>query len=233
MKNEPRTTKKTPARSWHRQPDETDRQFELFEFFLSLKPADRTSQTVGQHFAVSRRYIQQVRDAKKWNDRARDRDNFVAEKGDAAIADQAAKVAFDWAEYEQEQLDNAVELSRLFAVKAIEIAKMPIVEETETIVETSPDGKTVHKTIVRKPLKVTASDAPKFAEAALILSRYATEQADAARRGSNVNIHLPKPDKPIDQMTKDERETYIAECMRARQAMERGDDLDLISGAEQ
>jgi hypothetical protein len=232
-KQNPDITKTDAARSWHRQPKETPRQYEIFEYFLSLPPAERIANKVSSRFKVSDSYINKMRRVQKWNDRARDRDNHLASKADEAAERVVEQVAFDWQSYEQENLQNSVELSRLFAGKAKEIALMPVTETTETITEQTPDGKTIHKTIVHRPLRVTASDAPRFAEAALILSRYAIEQSEAARRGESVNIHLPKPPKPLDQMTPDERGEYIKQLSDAREALIRGDGVETISDAAQ
>lgn len=227
MKANPEHNKKDAARSWHRQSkppmNETARQYALFEFFLSLPPSKRTNPKVAGKFRVSESYIREIRRKRKWNDRAADRDNHLASKADAAAEQVAEQSAFDWAKFEQENLTAAVEMSQLFAARAIEIGKMPITETTETITETTDDGKTLHKTIVHKPLRVTAADAPRFAEAALILSRYAIEQGEAARAsGGRENIHLPKPPKPLSEMSPDETASYIAELERARDAMVQG-----------
>jgi hypothetical protein len=224
---------KQSLKSWHRREKETPRQYALFEYFLSLPAPERTSEKVAEKFAISLQYVQRIRSRQCWNNRAFDRDNFVASEIDAKVQNKAEETAFNWLEWEQNNLEQTRKLSGQFFDRCKEMFALPLTETKEEITETTPDGKTIHKTIVTKPIRFTAGDAPKYAEAAIILSRFVLEQSGGTRPAGN--IALPKPPKPIDEMTPDERIAYINDLKAAQGAIERGEmpSFDETGGATQ
>lgn len=220
--------KESQEKSWFRQTviplKETARQYEYFSYFLSLPPLERTSENVRKHFGLnSVRWIEEMRSKKNWNERAKDRDNFIAAKTDKDSLKKAKENAFDWIEWEHKNLEKSRLVADLFFARCFKMLEMPLTEKVETITKVTDDGKTIHQTTIHKPTKFLASDVPKYIEAAIILSNYVLEQSRMFRHNRVININLPNPSKPVEEMNDKERESYIEELKEAKRRLELGE----------
>lgn len=228
-------TAKNSKTLWQRQAAaplwETARQFELFQYFLSLQPVERTSENVRKHFGfTNKRGVEKVRSDKQWNRRAQAFDDNRAKHVETKMNEKAAEVAFDWAAWEGENLENVKNIADQLFKKTKEILSLPVTETTKKNPIIDQNGQIVFQEITLKPLRFSASDAPRFAEAAVLLSRFVIEQTEASKRAKqNVNLHLPKPKKAWDQMSPEDIEAYIEECNLARTAIEKGEGVEDFS----
>lgn len=226
---------------WHRQGGEplkeTARQYAMFQFFLSLPPEIRTAEKVQKHFNLqSDRQVHRLRSEKMWNQRAQAHDEAQAVRIDEKRAKVLENAAFDWAKWETDNLENVREITDLLFKKTKEILTLPVVETTRKNPIIDQNGELIYQEITLKPTKFSAGDAPRYAEAAVLLSKFYVEQTEAAKakEAGGFNLHLPKPKKPVDQMSPEEIEEWIAECNSAKTALEKGESVeDYTGGATQ
>lgn len=219
------------SKSWHQQKGETAKQFQMFEFFLSLQPDLQSYQTVRKQFSLSREYVERIAKKNKWIERSRNCKRHFQSLQDEIKAKAAQKIAFDWADWELENLEKVRVATEQMLTKCQKMLNAPLTEQTEkqkVVIDkatgvkiTDSQGNVVYQNIIIiKPIRFNASDVLKYAEAVLILTKYLVEQN---RITIPVNRVLPQPSKPIAEMTEDERQAYIDDLRSRQQAISRGE----------
>ena len=194
----------------------------------------------------STKYIEKMRQRFNWDARRTAFLEFLAAEADAARTAAAVTVAqesgeqyaFDWTEWHLKNLTTAREIADQLLVKTKEIVNLPILQRTRADKPLiGADGKPVlgvdgkplmQEVTILKPSRFSVGDAPRFAEAALVLAQYVREQMHFV--GNTVDRDLPTPAKPLDEMTQEELDAYIQECRAAKDAIIRGDVCDATGG---
>lgn len=217
------------GKSWYQRKNESPRQFELFEYYLSLEPLKRTYQSVSKHFSLSREYVEQIARKFFWVERSRSRNNFFAELADDAAAKAVREVEFDWIRWETANLDRVRVITENLLSRCEEMLAAPIVEQTtqDAKITDSQGNEFYQKITTVKPVRFTASDVPKHIEAVVILTKYLSEQNKPAL------MFLPPPAKAVESMTIQEREAYIAEIRTRQQAIADGKPIEFDDENEQ
>lgn len=228
-------TKKT----WLRGDFENDRAFEIFNTFLNLSPSERTSRRVAEIWSLSEGRVKQLRNKYHWNERVRDYDNYMAEKRDVAVEKNVGIVAFDWAKWELENLERTRQITDKLFTRSEQILAMPFVkaEKREAIIDPKTgeplldrEGNPVHQVVqIVNPMRFSAGDASRFAEAGVVLTQYATARARALAPREAGNHQLPQPEKALEDMTPEEIEIYILQIEQATEAIARG---ETVQGSE-
>ncbi len=225
---------KDEKKSWHQRKNESARQFELFEYYLSLEPAHRSFHSVSEKFALSRVYVERIAKKFLWTERSRNRNNYFVEKADEVAANAVKDAEFDFVAWEEQKNIRFRVLTDSLLEKCEQMLKVPIQQTTvEKIAVVHPDtgekfldknGDVVYQTITTvKPGRWNASDTVRFAEAAVILTKYLAEQ-----NIKPVKSPLPPPAKPVELMNQFERQLYIDELREKQRAIARGDFSDDI-----
>lgn len=210
---------------WHQQRNkgETDRNYGLFQYFLSLEPAERTLTKVAENFDIDLGYVSKLSIARNWLERAAAHTDWIAQQTDAAARRAAEQMALDWADWEYENLNRVRGITERLLANCEKMLNQPIQEMTK---KTAPikdkfgkavvvDGEQVYAEITTiKPVRHTAADAPRYAEAAVILTKYLKDQNSPSVEP--IRAPLPAPKKPVEEMTVEERDEYIAELRRAQ-----------------
>jgi len=147
----------------------------------------------------------------------------------------ATEQAFDYAAWHIKNIERTRRIADQLFDKAEAILKLNVVQsQTKGELAFDADGRQmfdkdgkplmVNVTIL-KPSRFSVSDAPKFSEAGLILAQYAREQDRYASTGE-IDRDVPAPDKPLEEMSADELDSYIARCREAKDAIIRGEPID-------
>ncbi len=221
------------SKSWHQRAKETARQFELFEYYLSLEPEHRSLQKVSERFTVSRQYVDRIARKFLWEDRSRNRNNYFAEQADAVAVKAVKDAEFDFVEWEEQKNIRFRALTDGLLEKCEQMLQVPIQQTTvEKIAIVDPntgaklldeDGEVVYPTITTiKPSRWNAADTVRFAEAAVVLTKYLAEQNTKPPFRSP----LPPPPKPIELMNLFEREQYINDLREIQRQRAREDFTD-------
>ena len=218
---------------WHQQPGETDKAYSYFKYFLSLDPATRNLETVGFQFGVGKANIQKMSTRDNWMARAAAYTNFLTSAADSVAVAAEQDIAFNWADWELSNHDKVRGITERLLARCEQMLTLPVQEmkkETDPLMDPRTGepildsrGNQVYQTVtVVKPIRFTASDAPRYAEAALILTKYLAETNGIAPLPS-----LPAPHKPVEEMSVEEREEYIASIRAQQQALVRGEAIDV------
>jgi hypothetical protein len=221
------------SKSWHQRAKETARQFELFEYYLSLEPEHRSLQKVSERFTVSRQYVDRVARKFLWEDRSRNRNNYFAEQADAVAVNAVKQVEFDYQIWEEQKTARFRDLTDSLLEKCEQMLQVPIQQTTvEKIAIVDPntgaklldeDGEIIYQTITTiKPSRWNAADTVRFAEAAVVLTKYLAEQNTKPPFRSP----LPPPPKPVELMSIFEREQWIEELREIQRQRAREDFSD-------
>lgn len=225
---------------WHQQPNETAKQYAMFQFYLSLPLDQRTLVKVCEHFNFSQVYVGNIAGKWQWEARARAKANALADKVHQVQETAAAEIAFDWADWEMQNLDRVRGITEQILVRCEQMLALPVRESTKKDVPIfdaktgkpvlDKDGKPVYQLVtIVKPVRFVAGDAPRYAEAAVILTKFLSE---THRTGAPLSTILPPPPKPVEEMTVEEREAYIAELRAKQQQITRGELPQDLGGAD-
>jgi hypothetical protein len=226
-----------PKHPWHQQHGETDRQFQLFSFWLEQPPENRTSEIVAKHFGVGGEYVQQLSVKHRWPRRAMAHSHWLSQQADAILARAAQQTGFNWADWEIANNEKVRSITERMLARCEQMLSLPVTEmrkEENPVIDpatgqelTDSRGNVVYQTVTTvKPIRFNAADAPRYAEAAMILTRYLAEQ----NGGADPVPTMPTPIKPIEDMSIEEREAYIAQLRERQQALVTGKPIDLNGG---
>jgi hypothetical protein len=218
--------------SWHQRRNESARQFELFEFYLSLEPEHRSFQSVSKKFSLSRIYIERIAKRFFWIERARNKNNWLAEQADEVSAAAVQDAEFDYNVWEEQKNIRFRVLTDGLLEKCEEMLAVPITQTSvQKIAIVDPNtgakildgnGEQLYQTITTiKPGKWNATDTVRFAEAAVVLTKYLAEQNTKPFRSP-----LPPPPKPVELMNLFERQAYIDELREIQRQRAREDFTD-------
>jgi hypothetical protein len=223
---------KEESKSWHQRRNESARQFELFEYYLSLEPEHRSFQLVSKEFALSRVYVERIAKKFMWIERSRNKNNWLVEQADEVSAAGVKDAEFDYSVWEEEKNIRFRVLTDGLLEKCEQMLAVPIQQTTvEKKVVADPntgaklldkDGEIIYQTITTiKPGKWNATDTVRFAEAAVVLTKYLAEQNTKPFRSP-----LPPPPRPLELMNTFERQAYIDDLREIQRQRAREDFTD-------
>ena len=225
---------KNNNQSWLRQPNESEKSYEYFSYFLSLPPADRSNRKVAEEYTVSEQNIKKIRRRWNWNERTLAYDNHLARASIRGAVKAAEKAEFDWATWETTNLEKTRKITDELYTKAEEILNLEVVESKtlEKQIFDTKTGKPVldsegnpvyQQVIIHSPLKFKLSDAARLTEAAIILTQYAVAKQRVLLVKVDFNDYMPKLLKSLDDMTEVELDEYIKEIRHTKEAILKGE----------
>jgi hypothetical protein len=224
---------KEQSKSWHNRRGESARAFDLFQFYLSLAPEKRTYEQVCIQYGLSRAYIEKLAAKFLWIERSRNRNNFFAEQADEVSAAAVKDAEFDYNVWEEEKnirfrvlTDGLLEkCEQMLAVPITQtsVQKIAVVDPNTGAKLLDKDGEIIYQTITTiKPGKWNATDTVRFAEAAVVLTKYLAEQ----NTKPNTRSPFPPPPKPLELMNMFERQAYIDDLREIQRQRAREDFTD-------
>jgi hypothetical protein len=223
---------KEESKSWHQRRGESARAFDLFQFYLSLAPEKRTYEQTCIKYGLSRAYIEKLAAKFLWIERSRNRNNWLVEQADEVSAAAVQDLEFDYSVWEEQKNIRFRVLTDGLLEKCEQMLAVPIQQTTvEKKVVVDPntgaklldkDGEKIYQTITTiKPGKWNATDTVRFAEAAVVLTKYLSEQNTKPFKSP-----LPPPSKPLELMSVFERQIYIDELREIQRQRAREDFTD-------
>jgi hypothetical protein len=223
---------KEEKKSWFRRKQETDRNFEMFSYYLSLPAMERSLQKVSERFAISRQYVDRIARKFLWEDRSMNRDCWLQQQADDVAVNAVKQAEFDYSVWEEEKNIRFRVLTDGLLEKCEAMLKVPITQTSvEKIAVVDPntgaklldkDGEIIYQTITTiKPGKWNATDTVRFAEAAVVLTKYLSEQNTKPSKSP-----FPPPKKPLELMNMFERQAYIDDLREIQRQRAREDFTD-------
>lgn len=160
------------------------------------------------------------------------RDCWLQQQADDVAAAAKKDAEFDFVEWERQKTERFRGLTDSLLEKCEQMLEVPIQQTTVTkkaVVDPNTgaklldeDGEIIYQTITMiKPGKWNASDIVRFAEAAVVLTKYLSEQNSVPFKSP-----LPPPPKPIELMNLFERQQYIDELREIQRQFAREDFAD-------
>lgn len=231
------TPRKPPVEPWHRQKGESPREYECFNLFLISPPKQRTSKFVANSFGLTEQLITRTRTKWKWNERVLEYDRWLSREADKIAAQAVHETMFNWADWEWQNHEKVRAITERLLTRTEQMLNLPVQELVKKDPVFHPEtgdqlmdaeGKPLFATTIVKPMRFTAGDVPRYAEAALILTRYLAEQNGLRP----IVPAIPAPHKPIDEMTIEERGEYIANLRARQQAIVSGQTVQDETGGQ-
>ncbi len=224
---------KEQSKSWHQRRGESARQFEFFEYYLSLEPEHRSYQSISKQFSLSRIYIERIAKKFMWIERSRNKNNWLVEQADEVSAAAVKDAEFDYNVWEEQKNIRFRVLTDELLEKCEQMLAVPIQQTTvekKAVVDPNTgaklldkDGEIIYQTITTiKPGKWNATDTVRFAEAAVVLTKYLSEQ----NTKPNTRSPFPPPKKPLELMNMFERQAYIEDLREIQRQRAREDFTD-------
>lgn len=195
---------------WHRQPGESDKCWEAFEYWLQMDARGRTQRQVSKELNYLVRTIRVWWVRWSWEVRGRAYAAFLfSQAEDERIAQIRRLERKRSARLEQLEEQLWVDYELLEA-KAKVIMNLPVVEERHIREEVGPDGKTIQHIYEVKPVRATLSMATQMMEAAMRLAQVSLGmptqrivlQGDSRPEGHIDNMDMAALDAHIEALKK-------------------------------
>lgn len=193
---------------WRRQRGEPAKRYRALELYIELGPGDRNLGKVAKAQGVAERTIKQWSSDDCWVERtdAHDLHSEALRQAEREKLDREQERV--WADRRAKIREREFNAGQALLDQAQQMARTPIYEVQDTIVETYADGRS--KTVIRKivPTKWRASDIARFNEiGSKILRRSAEMESD--RQVIEHNWSKDDIDRAVDAMTPEDRRAFL------------------------
>lgn len=211
-------------KAWHRQPFEIKktghRRWEAFKIWLytpghGMKQVYQTfRERISPELAASERgdvpsWFKKWRKSGQWDFRLSKYEEELDRIREENAKAEAAKDGTLWVDRERELREKQYKLSMQLHDRAIEIMNLPLTQVERTYEKKSPDGKTIHQTVIIKPISVKGSD-----PAALAMASNRLGQLAVGKPTSHVKTETDPIVESVENLAEEKLDQRLAELER-------------------
>lgn len=191
------------ANPWDRRPDETARAHDAFLRYCQLgssRSLESTRQSLGRVSGYVR-VLEEWSSKYDWVGRARAWDAHRVAESQKGIDAATREAGIDWIKRRDQLQQRVWDAADLLFRRATEFANLPTVRVTKDI-----DG---------RPVKIEPIDVTGLRQAASVLETATRMARDSVLGGLGLDLPVPRPKKPIDEMSADELDEYRQELQES------------------